>query len=114
MNKIIVSNHGNEEGQLMLSDGTVIDFVHDQDCCEDVYADIQALKDTGFEDDMTITKQTLKFELVEGYGIRMNGYGIPCYNKQNGYYSDHITVSVNGEQVLSFFCDSDLKIYEEC
>lgn len=79
---------------IQLGDGTTITFYHSQDCCEDVYADLNALNDTGFFEDESLTRNNLKIELVKGYGVRINGYGIPCYNIQNGYYSSEIMLTV--------------------
>lgn len=92
---------------IYLHDGTKICFYHNQDCCEEVYADLTALEDTGFANDKTITKETLKIEFVENYGVRINGYGIPCYNNQNGYYNSNITIFVNDEEQKTF----DINIY---
>ena len=94
-----VRNHtifyNNEDnGAIVLADGTSIEFVHDQDCCETVYADLSALYDTGFIEDMNIRLSNLKIEKIEGYGVRINGYGIPCYDMQNGYYSDDIDIII--------------------
>jgi len=80
-----------------LSDGTTIEFSHDQECYEDVYADLSSLNDTGFHEDTTITKDNLKIEFVDGYGIRLNGYGIACYDIQNGYYNSDITIIVKNK-----------------
>ena len=90
---------------IFLHDGTRIYFCHEQDCCEEVYADLTALEDTGFATDTTITKETLKIEIVENYGVRINGYGIPCYNNQNGYYNSYITIYVNDEAFETFDVD---------
>lgn len=83
-----------DNGAIVLADGTSIEFVHDQDCCETVYADLSALYDTGFMEDMSIRLSNLKIEKVAGYGVRINGYGIPCYDMQNGYYNDDINIII--------------------
>ena len=99
-----------DNGYITLADGTRIEFYHDQDCCESVYADLSALKDTGFETDMSICWETLKIEVVRDYGFRLNGYGIPCYNSQNGYYSSNIQVSI----IKNFDVDYDMGIADYC
>ena len=86
MNKI-------EWGKLTLSDKTEIYFEHYADCCEEVWADTDALKDTGFEQ-ATINIENLSIRKVEGQGISLNGYFIPCYNIQNGYYSSEIEITI--------------------
>ena len=102
--KIFELNRWDDE-TIYLNDDTRIYFCHEQDCCEEVYADLTALEDTGFATDTTITKETLQIEIVEGYGIRLNGYGIPCYNNQNGYYNSYITIYVNDEAIKTFDVD---------
>ena len=96
-------------GWIKLKDGTEIDFIHRQDCCESVYADLDYLKDTGFED-ANITRRNLKIELVKNYGIRINGYGIPCYNNQNGYYNPNIRILINNEEIFDIDLEEDLNI----
>lgn len=106
----IVRNDYNGD-YLELSDGTEVHFVHEQNCCECVYADLSALEDTGFEND-NITIKNLDIKLVKGYGLRLNGYGIPCYNSQNGWYSSDIEIQV----IKRIYVDvhRDLGIWEEC
>lgn len=89
------------DDKIILSDGTIIKSYHYQDCCEETYADFKQLKDTTFEDEV-ITKQNLKLEAVEGYGFRINGYSVPCYSIQNGYYSSVIAILVDGTTSLLF------------
>ena len=112
MNKI-TCNYLDDGGVITLTDGTKIEFVHYQDCCEDVYADLSALEDTGFEEDETINFNNLKIELVKGYGIKLNGYGIPCYNSQNGYYNSNVHIFVNGKEFMNINVDQDLNIFDE-
>jgi hypothetical protein len=90
----------NDEG-ILFENGAKIFDKHEQDWCEIVYASWQeGLQDTYFE------KQEfdeIEIELVKNYGIRINGYGVPCYNIQNGYYSSELTIvfqKQNGEQIL--------------
>lgn len=90
---------------ILLTDGTEINFIHQQDCCEEVYADLGALRDTGFEEDTSIKRENLKIRLVDGYGLRLNGYGIPCYNSQNGYYNDKIQIYINDKLYKNISCE---------
>jgi hypothetical protein len=95
-----------ENGAIHLDDGTIIEFYHEQDCCESVYADLSALDDTGFFNDSSICWENIKIEMVENYGFRLNGYGIPCYNSQNGCYNSNIKVSIS----KNFDVDYDMGI----
>lgn len=77
---------------LRFSDGTTIEAHHEQDCCEEVYADWQQLADTGIYEE-----EFKHIEICgrEGFGISINGkYGVPCYNIQNGYYSDELKLVI--------------------
>lgn len=78
-------------------DGSTLFCKHEQDCCEDVYADFSSLQDeAGFMDaDFQLTKDCI--ECVSGSGFRIkdtkgNAYFVPCYSKQNGYYSNNLTL----------------------
>lgn len=79
------------EEEILFNDGTVVTYNHDQDCCENVYADFNALKDTDIFDKEF---KDVKIEGVNGSGIKMNGYFIPCYNEQNGYYSSNLEIVI--------------------
>lgn len=85
--------------KLIFSDGTVIYSHHDQDCCEEVYADFTALEDTTFKDE---DFSEIVIEEVKTSGIRINGYFVPCYDIQNGYYSNNLKLIIekpNGEGI---------------
>ena len=90
MNKI-------QNNLVTLENGITISYYHEQECCEDVYADFEALKDTTFENEVI---EIPVIEKVTDKGIRINGYFVPCYNSQNGYYSNDLSLiikSKNGE-----------------
>ena len=109
VNRIVKGNYHNDfEDYLELSDGTTIHFHHEQDCCENVYADLSALEDTGFETDGNLTLNNLHISLVKGYGVKINSYGIPCYNEQNGYYDSSITVIVKHNFDVDTYGHSDI------
>lgn len=80
----------------------IVDF-HDQDCCENVYADWVQLEDTGIEDEL------FKDIIITGnpnLGIVINGkYAVPCYNSQNGYYSSDLSLSVTDINISNFVKD---------
>ena len=83
---------------IKLKNGTTIVDNHEQDCCENVYADWSALEDTTFHDEVVSFEQLELKEEHEGFSI--NGYFVPCYEQQNGYYSNNLEIvakSVNGD-----------------
>jgi hypothetical protein len=80
------------ESEILFTNGKKIYFEHEQDCCENVYCDFNALKDM---DIMNVEFDDIKIEPVKDSGFRLNGYFIPCYNEQNGYYSDDLTLVVD-------------------
>jgi len=75
-----------------------IDDFHSQDCCEQVYADFSALNDTGFENEMKRIKPTFEQVVASieklSYGFRVMGYFVPCYDIQNGYYSNNLEIRI--------------------
>lgn len=78
--------------RLLFDNGTTVEDIHEQDCCERVYADWNQLKDT---DVMSHEfNDQLEIEGVEGYGFRIEGYFIPCYNQQNGYYGSDLILEI--------------------
>lgn len=78
-----------------------IEAYHNQDCCEHVYADFSALK--YFVDklkDKVLAQLVIKgvedmgFLLIfEDGGVPVKVF-VPCYNYQNGYYSDHLQLQI--------------------
>lgn len=90
-----------KDEKLYLSNGYYIEATHCQDCCENNYADFDSIKDTPL---MGTLFDSVVFDSWEG-GIRINGYAVNCYSKQNGYYSTEITFLLwdgYGQCVLSF------------
>lgn len=85
--KIIRINEG-----LVFDNGTSVTDYHDQDCCENVYADWKQLEDTDAMEHEFPDK--LEIEGVEESGIKIDGYFIPCYNEQNGYYSSDLELEI--------------------
>lgn len=97
-------NKINEFG-VVLRNGIVIKYHHDQDCCEVVYADFKQLLDTTFQTEKLVD---IKIEQVPGSGFRINGYFVPCYNQQNGYYSDRLELIVDCTNLRDRFSPDNL------
>lgn len=79
---------GKFDDMLYLPNGYKIISYHSQSCCEQVYADFSVLDDTAFYKD-NFDKVVL--EGCDG-GFRVNGYFVPCYDIQNGYYSNNLKI----------------------
>ena len=93
------------ENEIIFDNNYKLRCYHEQDCCENVYADFEILKNynvsvkTGKSIDI---KEIDFFEtldtLVEGLlgtgfiiiSITGEKFLIPCYNEQNGYYSSDL------------------------
>lgn len=92
----------------VLNGGTLeISSYHQQDCCESVYADMSVLK---YHQESLKGKelQQISIKGVESMGFLLClyfGYDdnekifIPCYNSQNGYYSDNLELVIKHEGV---------------
>lgn len=100
-----------QEGiHLVDEEGSIVrlEHVHDQDCCEEVYADWSQLEDqVGIEDAEFGLEPEV--ETVEGSGFRLKDlsgttFFVPCYNIQNGYYSDELSLELldkDGDELWS-------------
>lgn len=84
---------------IVFDNGNVLIYEHYQDCCEEVYADWEYLKDECGIYDADFTD--IDIEPVEHKGIRICGkhrsFFVPCYNIQNGYYSDKLDIRLMGD-----------------
>ena len=72
---------------LVFSNSAEITYYHEQDCCEEVYADFKAVDDYGLN---AVFHGEPVIEFCKDAGIRINGAFIPCYNLQNGWYSGNL------------------------
>lgn len=87
--------------RITLSNGYYIEATHEQDCCENNYADFKSLSDTSITDSPLYS---ISFSKWEG-GIRINNYAVNCYSLQNGYYSTEITFTLRdkkGKEIISY------------
>lgn len=92
--------------KICFSNGYVISYDHDSDCCENNYADFSHLDTEAMSYEF---HDALSFEAVEDAGFRFGDsrrkFFVPCYSEQNGYYSSDIDIYLNDEQVLNFNCE---------
>ena len=88
---------------IIFSNGSVLIDLHYQDCCEVVYADWNIYKDEPRKDLEEITyievfslKNSgivLEFHTEQTQYIVAQRWFIPCYDIQNGYYSDELLLT---------------------
>jgi hypothetical protein len=87
----------------------IIFDLHEQDCCERVYADWKAIDHQHEEiydywNDYNSINDFVKenIELVENAGFRIYKKFVPCYNSQNGYYSHDLELFIFCVEELDF------------
>lgn len=109
---------GDEYINLKLEEGFLnISTHHDQDCCEHVYGDFSVLKyhKERLLLDRILVRIELKGIMGEGFlicfvfGYEDEKIFIPCYNYQNGYYSDRLEVVIEDEVETTSIDISDYK-----
>lgn len=83
---------------ILFDNGAMISDYHEQDCCESVYCDFEQADDL-FRNAIFTGEPII--EGVEESGIKINGYFIPCYNSQNGYYSSALELQFNYRDSLN-------------
>ena len=81
--------------EILFDNKMAITQQHEQDCCEAVYADFEQLNDTSiknetFNNGVNVVEHQLGFVIYSDSG---NSYYVPCYNIQNGYYSDNLSIT---------------------
>lgn len=93
-----------EEGCIKFDNGNYIEDFHYQDCCEQVYADFNYIKNYNIIDgsktvfDLEFEENILDYiEKVEDMGFNFldksgNKVFVPCYNIQDGYYSSNLSL----------------------
>lgn len=94
----------------------ILDYEHEQDCCENVYADFSVIKNYIPQIDKKYKEVIIKG--VDDIGILIcfiQDYGrdekifIPCYNEQNGYYSDDLTLIIKHNNIIKKIDITDFK-----
>jgi hypothetical protein len=90
-----------EEEKLIFSDGSEITSNWYCECCEYNYADFTQIDDLAKEWEF---ENPLIFEICNG-GFRFGNLNkmvfVPCYSKQNGYYTNEIEIWYLGKLILS-------------
>lgn len=98
------------ESYILFDNGEKLSSIHDDDCCEQVFADFKNMQVMGereknyvnadeldfFENilDSVVPIEDLGFYLVTKQGICLL---VSCYNVQNGYYSNELELEYKGK-----------------
>ena len=89
------------EKYIKFSNGQIISYDHDPDCCEYNYADFKQLEPLALS---TVFNNYIIIEQAGNSGFRFGNppdkmFFIPCYSDQNGYYSNELDIfcSLNDE-----------------
>lgn len=95
---------------IIFTNGDTIHHDHNQDCCENNYADFEQIDDLAKQYEF---QGELIFEKTENTGFRFGDkrcmFYVPCYSEQNGYYSNEVIIYLNDKEVL--LPDCDVKLY---
>ena len=97
---------------IKFDNGEELSYYHDQECCEDVYADFKGMQVMGVQPENFVYAYELDFfENVLDSIVPIDGLGfylvskqgicilVPCYNDQNGYYSSDLTLCYKGKKM---------------
>lgn len=95
-------------GEIHIGDITISDE-HEQDCCESVQADFEVIKDYIDSINKMGYIESIRIKAVKGEGFVLFfekeysniGVFIPCYNEQNGYYSDNLSLLIKQGQTVT-------------
>lgn len=98
-----------DDQMVLFDNGCKITYYHAERFCTYNYADFEQLRDTGIEkEDFS---PALTFEKAGDYGFRFGNPGkmfyVPCYSKQNGYYTTNVAICYDGKVVLNLECEID-------
>ena len=86
-------DNDNVQGGIEFDDGTFLVDIHGQDCCEHVYADWEQVANDSLA--LQYDFECLKIQDNRTgfrFGDGKRWVFVPCYNEQNGYYSDSLEV----------------------
>lgn len=98
-----------KENRIIFDNDYILRYEHEQDCCENVYADFEVLKNYNVSTvtgkninikDIDFNEELKEFiESVKGLGFNMiskigEKFFVPCYNIQNGYYNNQLELEL--------------------
>ncbi len=105
---------------IIFDNGLTLEHYHEQDCCEDVYADWENMQVMGEREKNYVNAADLDFfenilksivpiEDLGFYIVTKQGICIlvSCYNQQNGYYSDELSLRYDDQCMDITGCTKD-------
>ena len=103
-----------DENLLVFSNGYKITAFHDQDCCEEVWAEFD-----NSEIEASIKNKVLYSEIeikILDQGFLVNGMLVSTYNQQNGHYAGDLDLTlIDGEDnvIYEYYLDKKKQKYLE-
>lgn len=108
------------ESGITFDNGCTLSDYHEQDCCEDVYADFENMQVMGLQPENFVWARELDFfedvlksiVPIEGLGfylVTKQGICIlvSCYDIQNGYYSSDLSLRYKDQELDITGCTSE-------
>jgi len=102
---------GTDVTRILFDNGKTLESYHNVDCCESVYADFRNMQVMGQRDENYIDSNDLDFfEDILSSVVPIEGLGfylvtkqgicllVSCYNIQNGYYGNNLTLLYDGKE----------------
>lgn len=98
---------------ILFDNGNKLSYEHEQDCCEDVYADFMNMQVVThiFENEINISdldfNEVLPIKIYKELGFTfesLNGIKIlvSCYDSQNGYYSSNLKLVYYDKENINY------------
>ena len=118
--KIVEIGESYGDQYILFDNEKKLEYIHDQECCEEVYADFKNMQVIGLQDKNFMWASELDFfenlltsvVPIEGVGfylVTKQGICIlvSCYNVQNGYYSDELKLCYDDTYLDITGCTED-------
>ena len=103
-----------EDERIIFEGGHCLSFDHEQDCCENNYADFSVFED--YVGKFFVNADKVQIRFVDGSGFLLEGFMddlicsyqwpifVPCYSEQNGYYTTDISIYWDGKKIGEGTC----------
>lgn len=108
-----------ESESIMFDNGAVLYSDHESDCCEHHWLSFGDIELDDFDDLRFDLSDDKFFKRIEGYGIELipiKGWPVrvPGYGSNNGYYSDHLDLRLEGEGIGRVYDITECQDWSEC